>query len=562
MRLSVCNLLFAAAVTHALQLSDGQQRPLLNDGGLAQPAKRVAVIGAPSLLSVCCKSASLKIPCVGAGSAGSSAAYYLRNFATTANISVNVTVFERNEYIGGRSTTVNAFDDPSQPVELGASIFVSVNRNLVSACKAFNLSVSTSKTRSGSGDEEAVLGVWDGKQFVFRQPLDAGRWEGWLSTARMLWRYGLAPIRTMRLMKSVVGRFLQLYEEPHFPFHSLSQAANDVGLSAVTAATGEEYLGQNGIGDLFARDVIQASTRVNYAQNLASIHGLEAMVCMATDGAMAVEGGNWQIFRAMLEAANTNVELECEVTSIERKTGGVYDVHFKSLENVSDLFHKSYDEVILAAPYQYANIDIQPPPKSIPEAINYVRLHVLLFTSPYALAPAFFGLGTDEAVPSIILTTLQPHERPIGNPQQGSTGFYSISTLGRVSNPSRLGKSDEYLYKIFSAQEIDTGFLSRILNVPQSVKSSRKFPITTWEHRKIWESYPYLPPRTTYDELRLDDEVANKDGGLWYSGGMESFISTMETSSLSGMNIARIIVDKWIDGGEDDWVEVVVPHAT
>jgi prenylcysteine oxidase / farnesylcysteine lyase len=50
------------------------------------------------------------------------------------------------------------------------------------------------------------------------------------------------------------------------------------------------------IGPPFTTDIIQASTRVNYGQNLGLIHGLETMVCMAVERPMHVEGGNWQIF--------------------------------------------------------------------------------------------------------------------------------------------------------------------------------------------------------------------------------------------------------------------------
>ena len=32
---------------------------------------------------------------------------------------------------------------------------------------------------------------------------------------------------------------------------------------------------------------------------------------------------------------------------------------------------------------------------------------------------------------------------------------------------------------------------------------------------------------------------------MWYTSGIESFISTMETSSLMGMNVARLIADGW-----------------
>ena len=65
----------------------------------------------------------------GAGAAGSTAAHNLRKYAEEASISVNITIFEKSSFIGGRSTTVDAWNDPSLglPIELGASIFVKAN---------------------------------------------------------------------------------------------------------------------------------------------------------------------------------------------------------------------------------------------------------------------------------------------------------------------------------------------------------------------------------------------------------------------------------------------------
>jgi len=81
---------------------------------------------------------------LGAGAGGSSVAYYLRKFAASPDFDVNITVYEKNSYIGGRSTTVNVYNNPDEVVELGASIFVEVNENLYNAAKEFGLECSDS----------------------------------------------------------------------------------------------------------------------------------------------------------------------------------------------------------------------------------------------------------------------------------------------------------------------------------------------------------------------------------------------------------------------------------
>src|SRR2546426_113629 len=113
---------------------------------------------------------------LGAGAAGASTAYSLRKYAEESGTPLNITVFERAAYVGGRSTTVNVFDDPAYPIELGASIFVKVNYNLVNASKELGLNVrSASSQRPRETDE--VLGVWDGKQFVFVMEDSASWWN-------------------------------------------------------------------------------------------------------------------------------------------------------------------------------------------------------------------------------------------------------------------------------------------------------------------------------------------------------------------------------------------------
>ncbi len=53
-----------------------------------------------------------------------------------------------------------------------------------------------------------------------------------------------------------------------------------------------------------------------------------------------------------------------------------------------------------------------------------------------------------------------------------------------------------------------------------------------------------------------DPELAR---GFYYTSGMESFISTMETSALMGMNVARLVMDDYLNvlGGEEQGQKVV-----
>ncbi|KAK6443009.1 hypothetical protein LTR95_000722 [Oleoguttula sp. CCFEE 5521] len=465
----------------------------------------------------------------GAGAAGASSAYHLAQYAAAAGIPVNITVFERNDYVGGRTTTVNAYNSSDHPIELGGSIFIEKNRILFEAAKAFNLTTSSASLSSRSSDIPGpALGIWDGQQFVVTQNNEGGWWD----TAKLLYKYGLAPIRTLRLMRATTEKFFQMYDAPIFPFSSLTQAASDVGLLAVTSATGEQFLRESNIGHLFAREIIQASTRVNYAQNLDHIHALETMVCMAVEGAMAVEGGNWQIFDRMVEESNATLLLNTPVKSLDHDaSSGIYTLHTGSNST------SNFSTLILAHPFQYSSLSSLPSTLHTPSKIDYVTLHVTLFTSPHLLSPRFFGLAPDKPAPHAVLTTLPEGEHAPDRKTVGTPGFYSVSLLRQVTNPAT--GAQEFAYKIFAPSPSTSLFIARLLGIQLSSSGELKADDVTWLYRKEWQSYPYEVPRRQFEQINLGE-------GAWYTAGIEGFVSTMETSALMGKNVGRLVVDQWI----------------
>ena len=457
-----------------------------------------------------------------------------------AGVPINITVFEREAYVGGRSTTVNVFDDDSLPIELGASIFVSVNHNLMDAAKDLGLRIS------GAGgdqpeDSTHMLGIWDGSNFVYMQ----GHSLGWWDMAKLLWRYGLAPIRTQNLMKSTVNKFLEMYKPPYFPFSSLSSTVQTLDLHKATAVTGAQFLATNGIAESFSNDIIQSSTRVNYGQNLGLIHGLEAMVCMATDGAVAIEDGNWRIFSGMLDSARADIKLNSTVTAIEQNNDKSLTLSYST--NVGSISSHTFDEVVIAGPFQYSNIVVSPSLERVPDKIPYVELFVTLFASPHRISPEYFDLADQKDVPEMILTTL-PRGMDLGSREDGvgPANFWSISLLRIVKAPAKHAHRSHYVYKIFSPKRLTAGFLASVLGVevPESDQNGTISDLSrsdvSWFHEKTWNSYPYEYPRHTFEEIKLAPHV-------WYTGGIESFISTMETSSLMGMNVAGLMTNEWQD---------------
>jgi prenylcysteine oxidase/farnesylcysteine lyase len=274
---------------------------------------------------------------------------------------------------------------------------------------------------------------------------------------------------------------------------------------------------------------------------------------MATNGAMQIEGGNWQIFASMLNASMADLHLNTTVSKISKQEDKTYQ-----LTTVDD-YNATFDEVILAAPLQYTDLIIDPAPKHTPDAIPYTKLYTTLFASPHRLDPVAFNLAPGTSVPQYVLTTLPPSETPEDN-SAGTPGFFSISIHAQFPNLAASPPRLENIYKIFSPAPVNSSFLSNILGhrvTDHEAEHGDKNGTVSWIKHKLWMSYPREYPRVTFEEISLDE-------GLWYTSGIEGFVSTMETSALSGRNVARLVRDRWAEKqeaaeeneGEEGWLKV------
>jgi prenylcysteine oxidase / farnesylcysteine lyase len=278
------------------------------------------------------------------------------------------------------------------------------------------------------------------------------------------------------------------------------------------------------------------------------------MVCLATEGAVSVRGGNWQIFEHMLRdgasAAHFDTVVEAiQLPSDEEKSFRVQFSSKSSEDNVAESTQPdfdTFDTVVLAAPYQFSDIKITPTPSNELETIPYVQLHVTLFTTSHRPSPKAFNQPADKSVPRVVLTTLQSNETYGARPDEGrvgAAGFFSLSILGLVQNPES-GKQ-EYVYKIFSPTPVNMTTISHLFGLDDTqCISEETCSAISWIYRKIWHSYPYEYPRVTFGEIMPEK-------GLWYTSPIEAFISTMETSALAGKNVAKLIVDGFVKSSQE-----------
>lgn len=142
----------------------------------------------------------LRVAIIGAGPAGTSAAYYLSQArqqlqearrssrGPCANASyphdLVYTVYERSERVGGRVLSVHPLDDPSiTPVEMGANVFLDTNGHLMGAADTLHLSLQPRESMPHSD-----YGLWNGRDFLLEN-LENSRWD----QLREYLRYGSSP---------------------------------------------------------------------------------------------------------------------------------------------------------------------------------------------------------------------------------------------------------------------------------------------------------------------------------------------------------------------------------
>ena len=555
-----------------------------------------------------------RVAIIGAGPSGTSAAYFIKtandhmrqlhpHMAANQTPLINVTVFERDTRIGGRTAVVHPYDDATyEPVELGASIFADVNFNMRRAVKQFGLQTGA---QNGMGKQ---IGIWDGQQFVLE--VDSNSW--WTS-AKVLLRYGLSPARVEGIVKDQVAKFSRLYSPlflhkpaksksqtqtgtetaSGYPWRTVEQLAQAVEATDLADRTAYDYFyHEKGLSSLFVQEMIEAATRVNYAQDTTQIHAFGGLISLAATGATGVLGGNYQVFEQFLKHSGARIKTgeHGQVTGLVKFDSVAASIASGKLScrQAADrgwlgaaaaaaadgadearwwVGTKSggggvFDAVIIATPWHNADITLLNTHKRIPTP-RYVQLHVtLLTTNTTSPNPTYFGRGTGDKVPETIMTTdesvRQAQHAKAKNKKKAAKNktaktphleFLSLNylrPLRKAANESAdesadgdAGEKGESVVKIFSYAEMSDAKLAELFGAGG----------VGWVHRHVWDAYPYLEPTSRFAHLEVDEK-------LYFANSLERLVSTMETSTVGAKNAVARLLSRWygddfVNGGQE-----------
>ncbi|QRW17280.1 prenylcysteine lyase [Rhizoctonia solani] len=317
-----------------------------------------ALILGPSLLFNEVSATTYKVAIVGAGAGGSSASYWLSlaKQRAPAGTNVEITVYEQDKRVGGRSTTVYPYNNTAYaPIELGASIFTTAT--------------------------ETWFGLPPNLDISSLRLVDTA------DNIRMEERYQDGPTKLGGLIVPFLTSFAKSYT-PSFPkFPTVKDYASAVDYTSLLPYTLKSYLTQGGINLNWINDFMTGSTRFNYGQDVGSISAVPGMASLSA-----------------AERHFTRTTVNC----IEKDKNAKYNV--KTNKGTA-----TYDAVIIAAPLPLTNIkfvNTATQPSSFPK-VDYLHLHVtLLTTTTPSLLPTYFKANNSSALPGTILTTAEYGSKP------------------------------------------------------------------------------------------------------------------------------------------------------
>jgi len=414
---------------------------------------------------------------VGAGIGGCSAAYFARKYLP----SVNVTIYDSQDRIGGRILTYNA---AGVTLELGAAFFNGFNRTLLGAVKAERLKMAPV--------ERMDFAVWNGSEIVFRSSK-----QSFVTILKLLAKYKLSLARTYLLLRKVRGQVSKLYREELKNPRDIGEIFELTGLDKWYKKTFLETLIESGASQAFIDEIVTPITRIIYSQNadLGGFAGISSMIGVYSGATYNLADGNSTLPVHLAEASSATTKLGQKVDMIEKTPQGSYRVTTRKEMAV-------FDSVIIATPLELADIKFEGLSINGWELQPYQAVYRKVMRGVFD--PDYFGLKNSADPPAIVLTTKD--EDPITE--------YSIQKAS----------DGESLVTISSPEPLNHNAFSGVF---------KNDPISVFEH--CWKAaYPVFKPVTKLPLTRIDKR-------LMYLSAIEPSVSSMETSALSALNAVQML---------------------
>jgi len=417
---------------------------------------------------------------VGAGVGGCSAAYFARKYLP----SVNVTIYDPRDRVGGRVLTCNA---DGVNLEMGAAFFNRFNRTLRGI-------VGDLRLKTTLIEERMDFAVWNGSEFIFRSNR-----RSLATSLRLLEKYKLSLARTFLVLRKARRQVAKLYEELTNPA-DMSEIFERTGLGDWHKEKFSEILIEKAVSQDFVDKIVTPITRIIYSQNadLGGFAGISSLIGIYSGAIYSLEEGNSVLPAHLAEVSNATINLGRKVEAIEKTPEGTYKIY--AGEDVT-----VFDSVIVATPLEFADIILDGISVHDWEPQTYQPVYRLVMRGVFD--PEYFGLKDSAEPPAIVLTT----------EASGLITQYSIQKTCNGESLVTISSPEHLSHNVFNGIFKDGG-------------------VPVLEH--CWEAaYPVFKPVTDLPPTRIDKH-------LLYANALESGVSSMETSALSALNAVRMLAQE------------------
>jgi prenylcysteine oxidase/farnesylcysteine lyase len=465
-----------------------------------------------------------KVAVIGAGAAGSVAAYHLWQ---RVGERLDLTIFERKEHVGGRAWDINF---AGTRIEVGGTLLHSSGKYTMELM-GFTSSVEGKSGLSIDGKSETYA-FWTDKGF----PICT-------KTSLAAMAFGIvkhvgipSAQKTVNAAVAMANKWEKIYELQSNGdiYQTPQEMLRALDLFDATQVSLKDYLDKLGVNGKMTHNVVEAIVHNMYNQG-AEIGALAGLVGLAGAGLaggylFAVEDGNWTIYDKAIRKIGADLRVNTKIRSVEKisaaggsaaaggeaagnaAAGGEVGEsvpssarapHFKvtSEDGKTEIF----DAVILAAPPTLADVEllVDGSPLNV-NVYPYQKVETTFVVGD--LNPRYFKCSPKRKLPSTIFTA-----------DSAGAPFKSIGVTG--FSPEHNAR----IYKIFSAEhKMEERELGEIFS---KIYDTCRF---------VWQgAYPVISPGINH----LPYELAP---GLFYACAFETAAGAIEVESVSGWNTAEL----------------------
>jgi len=415
---------------------------------------------------------------IGSGIGGASAAYFARKYLPDSKI----TVYERENRVGGRVLT---YDDGKNKTELGAAFFNFNNKLIYELVKELNLNIKRV-------EEAKDIALWNGNEVFFKasQPK-------FYNMLKLIATYKFNVPKLIIRLKEAQKKIQELYRtQTPTEFWELFENTN---LDNWYRKRFDQILVEMGIDQGFINEIITPITRIIYSQDatLGGFAGLSSVLGVYGESVYSLIEGNDVLPSKLIEASNSNLELQSKVESIEKTSTDSFRV---TVGGVASIF----DGLIIASPLETANLTFDGFSNQELDLREYQKIYIRIMKGE--IKHGFFNLDKSTELPAIILTTKEAD--PITR--------FSISK----------SEKNKSLVTITSKEPIGNKIVNKIFI------NGRVVIDHTWRAAyPVFNPIEKLPATCIYERLI-------------YLNAIESAASSMESSIFAALNGIKMIKEQ------------------